>query len=41
MRLINMLRLLLGLMFRECFVIDGIPVLITVEKSCVDKLTNL
>jgi len=28
-----LLRLLLGLMFRGCFVIDGILVLITVEKS--------
>jgi len=41
-----------GLMFRGCFVIDGILVLINVEKSrvthifregnaCTDKLTNL
>jgi len=32
------LRLLLGLMFRECFVIDGILVLITVEKSDLELL---
>ena len=47
------LRLLLGLLFRGCFVIDGILVLIVVEKSslgllifcegnvCADKLSNL
>jgi len=47
------LRLLLGLMFRKCFVIDRILVLIIVEKSglglfiffvkgmCADKLANL